>query len=293
MRRCRIAVLVLMLLPIPAAFGDAQSSPLLHDKRQQASDLEVGGALAGLPPGSMRYLTWAELAAMPQATFTATGDTNFTGPTKIRGVSLEVLARRLAAAPSSAMVLAICDDRYLSAYPHDYLAAHHPVLVLEVNGQPPSGWPRAAEDHASDMGPYMISNPKFMPSFKVLSHSDEAQIPWGVVRLEFRDEKTVFGAIAPRGPHAVDADVQAGYRIAAQNCFRCHNEGSEGGQKSGRPWDLLGGRAAASPKDFAAYVRSPAARNPSAQMPANPEYDDATLAALTAYFRTFAPGAKP
>ncbi|HXC32157.1 MAG TPA: c-type cytochrome [Verrucomicrobiae bacterium] len=293
MRRCRIAAFALMLLPIPAAFSYAQSSPLLHDKRQQASDLEVGGALAGLPPGSTRYLTRAELAAMPQTTFTATGDTNFTEQAKIRGVRLEDLARRLAASPSSVMVLAICDDRYLAGYPRDYLAAHHPVLVLGVNGQPPDGWPKAAEDHTSSMGPYMISNPAFAPAFKVLSHSDEAQIPWGVVRLEFRDEKAVLGAIAPRGPHANDSAVQEGYRIAAQNCFRCHNEGSEGGQKSGRPWDLLGGRAAASPKDFAAYVRSPAARNPGAQMPANPEYDDATLAALTAYFRTFAPGAKP
>lgn len=290
MRR-RFCALLLSLIPLTAV--NVQTVPSWHDKRQQASDLEVGGALAGLPPGSTRYLTWTELAGMPQTIFTAAGDTNFTGPARIRGVRLEDLARRLAAAPSSAMALAICDDRYLAAYPRDYLAAHHPVLVLEVNGQPPDRWPKAAEDHTSSMGPYMISNPAFAPAFKVLSHSDEAQIPWGVVRLEFRDEKTVLGAIAPRGPSANESAVQDGYRIAAQNCFRCHNEGSEGGQKSGRPWDLLGGRAAASAKEFAAYVRSPAARNPGAQMPANPEYDDATLAALTAYFQTFAPGAKP
>ena len=89
------------------------------------------------------------------------------------------------------------------------------------------------------MGPYMISNPKFTPSFKILSHADEAQIPWGVVRLEFRDEKTVFGMIAPRGPHAQDREVQNGLRIAEQNCFRCHNAGREGGRKSGRSWEFL------------------------------------------------------
>jgi mono/diheme cytochrome c family protein len=143
------------------------------------------------------------------------------------------------------------------------------------------------------MGPYMISHPKFAPSFKVLSHSDEPQIPWGVIRLEFRDEKTVFGAIAPQGPHASDSGVQDGFRIAKQNCFRCHNAGSEGGQKSGRPWEMLGGKAEASPKEFAAYVRSPKSQNPKAQMPGNPGYDDATLAALTAYFRTFAAAPKP
>jgi hypothetical protein len=33
------------------------------------------------------------------------------------------------------------------------------------------------------------------------------------------------------------------------------------------------------------YVRQPKARNPESQMPANPEYDDATMHALIAYFR--------
>ncbi len=39
--------------------------------------------------------------------------------------------------------------------------AHHPVLVLEVNGKPPAGWPKDSVEHKFDMGPYMISNPKF------------------------------------------------------------------------------------------------------------------------------------
>jgi mono/diheme cytochrome c family protein len=276
-----------------ASAASGQASLALHEKRQVPQDLEVSGELAGLPPRSTRYLTRDELLAMPQASFTVTDDANFAGPAKIRGVRLEELARRLAASPTSSMVIAICDDAYLASYPREYLAAHHPVLVLEVNGQPPSGWPKAAEDHVSDMGPYMISNPKFTPSFKILSHSDEAQIPWGVVRLEFADEKAVFGSIEPRGPHASDPAVQSGFRIAKQNCFRCHNAAGEGGQKSGRPWEMLGGRAAASPKEFGAYIRSPLARNPRAQMPGNPEYDDATLAALTAYFRAFSAAAKP
>ena len=185
------------------------------------------------------------------------------------------------------MVVAICDDGYSANFPHDYLLAHHPVLVLEVNGEPPSGWPKAAEDHSSGMGPYMISQPKFTPSFKILSHIDEAQIPWGVVRIEFREEKIVLGVIAPRGAQARAREVQDGFRIAEQNCFRCHNAGSEGGQKSGLSWESLSLLAAASPGDFSAYIRAPLTKNSSAQMPGNPQYDDATLAALTAYFRTF------
>ena len=286
-----LSLLVLALLSLARAGG--QSSPSLHEKRVSPTDLEVGGELAGLPSEPTRYVTRDDLLSMPQVKFTVTDDANFTRPTQIRGVSLEELARQLGAASAADMAVAICDDGYRASYPRGYLRTHHPVLVLEVNGQPPSGWPKAAEDRSSDMGPYLISHPRFTPSYKILSHADEAQIPWGVVRIEFREEKIVFGAIAPRGPHAGDPDVQNGFRIAAQNCFRCHNQGREGGQKSGRPWEMLGGRAAFSPHDFAAYIRAPLAKNPRAQMPANPQYDDATLGALTAYFRAFSPSTKP
>jgi mono/diheme cytochrome c family protein len=291
MRHSWASILAFTALFLVAA--SKHSFPVLHEKRQLPSDLEVSGALAGLPPGSTRYITREELLAMPQVNFTVTDDTNLTGPTTIRGVKLEDLARVLGATSTADMVIAICDDGYLANYPRAYLEAHHPVLVLEVNGHPPAGWPKAAEDHTSDMGPYMISNSKFTPSFKILSHVDEAQIPWGVVRLEFRAEKTVFGAITPLVPHAQDRGVQDGLHIAEQNCFRCHNAGREGGKKSGRSWGSLGALAATSPKVFAAYIRAPQAKNPQAQMPGNPQYDDATLAALTAYFRTFSNPAKP
>ena len=191
------------------------------------------------------------------------------------------------------MVVAICDDKYRANYPREYLAAHHPVLVLTVNGQPPAGWPKDSQEHKYDMGPFMVSQSKFTPAFKVLSESEEPQIPWGVLRLEFRNEKTVFGSIAPRGVHATDAAVLAGYRIARQNCFRCHNSGAEGGQKSGVPWAALAALAVASPEDFSGYVRNPVAKNPQAQMPGNPSYNAATIAALAAYFQTFHSGEKP
>jgi mono/diheme cytochrome c family protein len=265
----------------------------LHEKRVSPADLEVGGELAGLPSGTTRYITRDDLLAMPQVNHIVTDDNNFVGPTRISGVLLEELIRHLGAAPESDLLIAICDDLYRTNYPRAYLLAHHPLLVLTVNGQPPSGWPKDSEGHGFDMGPYLISHPKFAPAFQILAHADEPQIPWGVVRLEFRDEKAVFGAIAPRGPHAADSPVQAGYRIAQQNCFRCHNLGNEGGQKAGRSWQNLSAWATASPEYFAAYVRNPAAKNPHAQMPGDPAYDDATLQALAAYFRTFSSAEKP
>jgi len=263
------------------------SFPTPRVERESPSDLELSGDLAGLAPGTIRYLTRDDLLTLPQVSYTVTDDANFTGPTQISGVLLEELNRKLAAAPESDLLVAICSDQYHANYPHAYIAQHNPLLVLKINGQSPAGWPKDPETHRYDMGPYLISHPTFSPAFKIFSQPDEAQIPWGVVRLEFRQEKMVLGVIAPRGPQAASELVQAGYRIAQQNCLRCHNMGQEGGMKAGHPWLVLSAWAAASPKYFADYVRNPQSRNPRAQMPGNPGYDDATLAALTAYFKTF------
>jgi mono/diheme cytochrome c family protein len=267
--------------------SSARSQLSLDATRKLPSDLEVGGDLAGLPAGTTRYVTLDSLLALPLVTYTITDDPNFSGSTKISGIALDDLAPLLGAEPSADLVVAICDDKYRAAYPRAYLIEHHPLLVLLVNGEPPSRWPKDPGTHRYDMGPYMISHPRFTPSFKILSHSDEAQIPWGVVRLEFHHENALFGEIAPHGPHAGDASVQAGYKIAQQNCFHCHNSSRQSEQKSGRPWLALGVFASGAPGYFSAYVRDPKKENAQAQMPGNPGYDDATLQALRDYFATF------
>jgi len=265
----------------------APNTLALHTDRSAPFDLELGGELAGLPPGTTCYITREDLLALPQVSYTVTDDANFTGPTQISGVLLEDLARRLSAAPATDIVVAISGDLYHANYPKAYINEHHPVLVLKINGQPPSAWPKDSETHRYDMGPFLISHSRFTPSFKIFSHVDEPQIPWGVVRLEFREEKAVFSAIAPRGPDAATELVQSGYRIAQQNCFRCHNLGNEGGTKAGRPWLVLSAWATSSPDYFSAYVRSPQSKNPKAQMRGNPDYDNKTITALIAYFKTF------
>jgi mono/diheme cytochrome c family protein len=275
------------------AATSAVSAASLLSMRSSPLDLEVGGELAGLPAGETRYITRDALLALPQVNYTVADDANFTSPAQVSGVSLEELSKHLGAAPESNLVVAVCGDKYRANYPRAYVTTHHPVLVLTINGQSPAGWPKDAEGHGFEMGPYLISHPKFTPSFKIFSHAEDPQIPWGVVRLDFRDEKTVFGVIAPRGPHAEQRLVQAGYRIAQQNCFRCHDMGGEGGQKAGRPWQVLSAWATASPDYFAAYVRNPKAKNPRAEMPGNPAYDDATIHALTDYFQTFSAREKP
>ena len=81
--------------------------------------------------------------------------------------------------------------------------------------------------------------------------------------------------------------MQAGYQIAQQNCFRCHNAGDEGGQKSGVTWAVLSARGRQFARIFRRTCANPKSKNPQAQMPGNPQYDDQTLQALTAYFETF------
>jgi mono/diheme cytochrome c family protein len=258
-----------------------------HEKRSSPLDLEVAGDLAGLPSGSDRYLRREELLKLPQTNLRVTDDPNFKSSVQIGGILLDALSKHLSASPQADLIVAICSDKYRAYYPRAYVAAHHPVLVLAIDGKGPDGWPKDPYHQNLSMGPYLISHAKFIPSFKVLAHSDEPQIPWGVVRLEFRNEQKTFAAIAPRGPHAHDAAIQSGYQIARQNCFRCHNMGAQGGTKAERPWPVLATWANSAPDHFSAYVRDPKAKNPRAQMPGSPNYDDATLKALVAYFRTF------
>jgi mono/diheme cytochrome c family protein len=266
---------------------EAQSTIPILTARSSPDDLEIGGELAGLPAGSVRYLRYEDLLRLPQEEYTVSDDANFHGRTEISGVALTSLASLFGQRSHSDLIVAICYDKYRSNYPSDYLAAHHPVLVLKINGQPRERWPRS--EYGGPLGPYLISHPTFHPSFKVLSHEDEAQIPFGVTRLDFRTEAMVLGAIHPAGSWAVDSQVWQGYRIASQDCFRCHGLRSEGGQRASRSWLILAAWAATDATRFQAYIRNPQSIQPCAKMPAHSSYDDATLAALTAYFATFAP----
>jgi hypothetical protein len=288
-----LAIAALMSL-LPALFLGTSSNDktLLHTTRRAETDLEVGGEFAQLPVGSTRFVAYKDLLSLPQVTYSVSDDSNFAGKTQITGIPLDQLARLLGAAPKAKLVVAICYDGYRTNYSTAYLAAHHPLLVLKINGKTEDDWPKSV--HNGPLGPYLISHPSFTPSFKVLSHTDEPQIPFGVTRIEFRDEATVLGAIAPRGNYPANSPVMNGYRIAQQNCFRCHNMGVEGGQMAGRNWQILAMWATTEPQYFARYVKNPQSVDPKDRMPPNPQYDAATIDALRQYFASFTgyPGAK-
>jgi mono/diheme cytochrome c family protein len=283
------ACLMMLVMALAGASPADDWHNSLHAERASPGDLEVAGAMGGTLAGETRYLRYEDLLRLPQETYEVSDDSNFRGKTQISGVALKTLAEALG--KPTDMIVAICNDQYRTNYPKEYMAAHHPVLVLRINGQDRDHWPASAEG-GDAMTPYMISHPEFKPAFKVLSHEDEPQIPYGVARLEFRKEATVFGAIRPPGKWKTNSPVGQGYVIARQDCFRCHNAGAEGGTMAGRSWAQLGAMAEKDPARFRAIVRNPAAVMPGAKMPAQPGYDDATLDALTAYFRRFAGPAK-
>jgi mono/diheme cytochrome c family protein len=270
--------------------SDPIGASILRSARSSSGDLELGGELAGLPAGSIRYARYEDLLSLPQESYSVTDDSNFHGKTQISGVPLTALAKLFGQDAHSDLIVAICYDKYRSNYPSDYLAAHHPILVLKINGKLRARWP--ISEYGGPMGPYLISHPTFTPSFKVLSHADEAQVPFGVTRLDFRSESVVLGTIKPAGNWAVDSPVWQGYRIASQDCFRCHGLYGEGGERASRSWLVLAAWAATDSGRFQQYIRKPTSIQACARMPAHSDYDDATLAALTEYFKTFVPARK-
>ena len=281
------AVIQAVHKPLQAAQKPLQTAqkPLLYEARNSAGDLAVGGELAGLPMGTVRFARYEDLLKLPQETYTIADDTNFRGSTTISGVPLETLAKLFGQASHSNIIIAICDDKYRSNYPSEYVVAHHPMLVLKINGKLRDQWPLS--DDGGPLGPYLISHPTFKPSFKILSHEDEAQIPFGVVRLEFRNQAEVYAPIQPPGQLDLSTAIGQGYEIARQDCFRCHGLHNEGGERATRSWLILAAWAASDPTAFQKYIRRPQSIQRCAKMPAHTDYDDATLAALSQYFSTF------
>jgi mono/diheme cytochrome c family protein len=239
-------------------------------------------------PGVVRYAAYADLLRLPQTSFTAAHDSNFSRPTRLGGVSLDALLHALGEDGKGILIAALCDDLYEAHYTEEYRRLHDPVLVLRIEGRQPAEWARTGDE--GSYGPYLISHAVFKPEYRALTHVEEAQIPNGVLELRFLDQATVLKAIAPVGEFAADSPQMQGYQLAFENCFRCHNQGEYGGRKARRSWNTLAAIAGSDPASFRAYVKNPQAVDAKAQMPGNPDYDRATLDALTAYFRTFAGG---
>jgi len=263
-----------------------QGKLVLHEKSTSADDLKLSGELPGLPANAVRFVYYAELTKLPQVTFTVTDDPNFREKAEISGVYLDQLLAMLGISGENMLIAAICDDEYEAHYPVEYRTAHHPILVLRVNGKQLALSKRTGDGGV--YGPYLISHPSFTSRYRTLAHPEEAQIPNGVLELRFLKEDEALGAIHPREDFATGSPQMHAYLIAQENCFRCHNAGPYGGRKASVSWSSLAKVASAKPAYFSAYIKDPQSQSAYAEMPAFPDYDAATLAALTDYFQTFA-----
>lgn len=277
----------LVLLTLALALDSALSTISTQLQKTSEQDLIVSGDLPGAPSGSTRYIPRSEIEKLHHVSATVTDDPNFTGPARIEGVLLEDLLVALHIPEQNTLIAAICDDQYETHFTADYRAAHHPVLVFNLNGKPLAVSSRNADEGV--YGPYLISHAVFTPRYNILSKQEESQIPNGLQELRFLKEDKVLAAIQPQGSFADDSPVEQGYRIAREDCFRCHNQGEYGGHKANRTWQRLAKVAKEEPDFFAAYIRDPKSQYALAQMPGEPKDSDAAIKALTAYFQTFAP----
>jgi mono/diheme cytochrome c family protein len=278
-------LLSLCILAVSSRAAALQSMPLhplrLQSVRQLATDLELTGLLPGLRDGAAAYVARAELLALPQVSAELIRDENFPGVSEVRitGVRLQTLSLALHDLPQSDLIDLRCSDGYRAQLTRPFIAEHQPILALTIDGIRPEQW--AGRTHRDNPGPYFIAYANFHPAFRVLSHLDYAQVPANIVRLNFTTTAATFGPITP--PHTSLA-IEQGFTIAQQNCLRCHSKGAVGGTKSRYSWDDLSQVARDAPRIFTGYVRNPKSLGTDTQMPANPNYDNTTLAALRAYF---------
>lgn len=255
----------------------------LMTQRSSPQDLEVAGEVPGLAPGASRFVSYAALSQLPQVTATVRNDENFSGAVQLSGVALDALLTALGVDGKDVLIAAESTDGYEGHYTAAYRAAHHPFLVLKIDGQEPAQWKPGPD--GEKYPPYVISQANFTPAFHILAHKDMAQIPFGVTGLKLYPEKATLAALRPKSGGAAAIE---GYRIAMQNCLRCHRAGQIGGTKSPFEWPQMGMIAQGNAAAFGKYVVRPQSVNPEATMPANPAYDAATIGALTAYFQSVA-----
>lgn len=285
MQKRMLALSLSLAAVIPAAVAVNAAGPQrlpLQTQRSSPQDLEITGDLPGLAAGQSRFVRYADLAALPQVSYTVKDDPDFDKPVQLSGVALDELVSALGFTAGKQLVAAVGSDGYEGHYTTQHRVQHHPFLVLKMEGREPAQWQRGPNGEV--FAPYFVAYPQFKPAFHILAQPDAPQLPTAVAKLRLLDEATATTALRPtaKAPTAA-AD---GYRIAMVNCLRCHQGASIGGTKSPFGWPQMALIAQGNASAFGKYLIQPNRVNPEATMPPNPEFDAATVAAVTAYFQS-------
>src|ERR1700743_2213585 len=100
----KLIAMVTACFLLPAADGPS-TEHLLLSERSAASDLEIAGMAAGIPPDTVRYLSYEQLLTLPQTTVDITDDDNLRAFAQqkltVTGVYLDDLKHSLNASPES------------------------------------------------------------------------------------------------------------------------------------------------------------------------------------------------
>jgi hypothetical protein len=251
--------------------------------RQSDTDLRVGGRLAeGL---TNIFIPHAQLRAHAKTvTLTVTNDLALKRAAKLTGLYLDDLWSLLPARPEAGVLFATCTDKYHAWFTREYARDHRPILVLEIDGQPPAHWPKAAS--GISMAPYYVAYESFVPKESIAGQLEHARYPYGVEGVEFRSaDESLSRVLIPNA----SGPVLDGQRLALRECLSCHFHEDVGGTMSARPWIILATWAKADANYFRKYVLAPRSVQPASKMPGFPDFNGEALDALVSYFRQFPP----
>lgn len=254
----------------------------LHGDRSSPFDLEVKGTLEGVPPGASRFVRWEDIRALPVSKVTLSGEF-LKGPEVLTVVFLSDFLKALPASPQTDLLLATCDDGYVGLYKSDFISRYRPFLVLEIDGKGPKDWPPKGLDF--NPAPYVITvSSGLVPevdSFMDVEHKK----PWAVVTVELANYSDKFRAFYSGKWASLSDSAKRGRDIWVNSCASCHSgpDGTFGGLKAQRPFEVLAAYAGYDPAFFMKYVRDPKSLVPSAKMEAHPHYNDANFSDLIAF----------
>jgi cytochrome c2 len=205
------------------------------------------------------------------------------GEQEITVVFLADLWPKLGCSATADTLLATCTDGYASIYTAAFIQEYRPFLVLEINGRGPETWPPAGLTF--NPGPYVVSvSATLAPAIEKFLDANHKR-PWGVSAIEVTTFSERFAPLVAGPRAALTADAQVGREIWLNSCLSCHAgpEGSFGGTKSQRPFEVLRAHAIYNTDYFRRYVRDPKSLMPGARMEPHPHYTDRQLDALIAF----------
>jgi hypothetical protein len=254
----------------------------LHRERGSPFDLALTGRLTGVPAGETRYVTWADLCALPTVKLKVDGEF-VPGEQEVTVVFLEDVWKQLPRTEGADVLLATCSDGYAAVFRTDFMASYRPFVILEINGQGPEKWPPPGLKY--NPGPYVMSvSSVVVPGVAQLLDAPHKK-PWGVTAVEVANYAEKFGGAysglwASLSPQAVQ-----GREIWVNSCACCHQGPGRifGGTKSEQPFSVIQSIAGYNTDFFKKYVRNPKSLMPAAMMEAHPHYTDTQLDLLIAF----------